>query len=292
MAYSKKWFSTTFIFSVVFVGLLIYLVVSSMVTMALLPALGIGGLYAEADSLQGSVGTVYPDYQGTGNAAGITDFGEPYSVDISTTTPTCGDGGIPMLVIELDGQAKAEDFTFRKDIKVPFLDDGWMVISIKDPAITLSGENLKIFATQISGDYIEIRNIRAIEGGVNDLTSESDDTWGPNSGQFVLQGGQDTQPNVPGLRAEKIQAWIHGATGERITLETPPGQFVNASIQYQTTAEVESFYDGSDPKLGFDLEDDNLDFDDSPSDDGRVQRGFGQNEGYFTCSAIGGVEGS
>jgi hypothetical protein len=291
MAYNKKTFSTTFVFSVVFVSFLVYLVASSILTMALLPAVGVGGLYAEADSLSGSVGTVYPEYQGTSNAVGITDFGEPYGVDISTTTPTCGNGGIPMLVIELDGQAKATNFTFRKDLKVPFLDDGWMVITIDDPAISLSGENLKIFASQIAGDYIQIRNVRAIEGGVEDPFTESPDTWGPNSGQFVLRGGQGTDPNVPGLEAVNIQAWIHGATGERITLETPPREFVNASIQYQTTSEVENFYDGSDPKLGFALEDDNLDFDDNSFDDSRVQRGFGNQEGYFPCSDIGGVTG-
>ena len=292
MTYSKRKFSASFVFSVVFVSFLVYLVVSSMLTMALLPALGVGGLYAEADSLQGSVGTLYPEYKGTSDAAGVTPFDSAYNVDTSTTTPTCGNGGIPMLVIELDGQASAQDFTFRKDLKVPFLDDGWMVITINNPAITLSGENLKIFASQVAGDYIQIRNVRAIEGGIDDPFVESDDVWGPNSGQFVLQGGQGTDPNVPGLEAVDIQAWIHGATGERITLETPPGEFVNASIQYQTTSEVENFYDGTEPKLGFDLEDENLDFDDNSFIDSRVQRGFGNQEGYFPCSDIGGVTGS
>ena len=291
MTYSKRRFSASFVFSVVFVSFLVYLVVSSILTMALLPALGVGGLYAEADSLQGSVGTLYPEYQGTSSAAGVTRFDSAYNVDTSTTTPTCGNGGIPMLVIELDGQASAQNFTFRKDLKVPFLDDAWMVITIRDPAITLSGENLKIFASQIAGDYIQIRNVRAIEGGVDDPFAESDDVWGPNSGQFVLQGGQGTDPNVPGLEAVDIQAWIHGATGERITLETPPGEFVNASIQYQTTSEVESFYDGTDPKLGFGLEDENIDFDNVGSGDERVERGFGTQGGYFPCSDIGGVTG-
>jgi hypothetical protein len=294
MSYRKREFGVSFIFSVLFVAGILYLIASSIIAMAFLPALGVGGLYAQADSIEGSVGTVYPEYQGDFTAFDHTDFDVPYNVDIGTTTPTCGGDGIPMLVVELDGQAVAENFEFRKDLRVPFLDDRWMVIEVKDPAITLSGSNLKIFVTQLAGDSIRIRNVRLLEGGIENPRQEGGDTWGPDSSQFALQGGLNTSPNVPGLEADSIQAWLHAAVGERITLETDEGQLVNAEVSYRTTQQVEDFYTGAaageNAKLGFGLPDQNIDFD---AED-RLQRGFvsgGSDQGYFTCDDQGEVAG-
>lgn len=267
--------------------------------MALLPAVGAGGLYAEVGTIEGDVGTVYPEFQGDQPTLigdpDNPDLDSPYDVPITTLTPTCGDAGIPMLVIELDGQARAANFEFRKDIALPFLDDRWMVMEINQPPVTLSGDNLKIFTTQFTGDYLEIRNARVIEGGIEDPDQESDDQWGPNSGQFVIRGGMDTAPNVPGIRGQGIEAWIHGATGERVTLESPDAQPLNIDISYQRTEEVMEFYGGDDPKLGFGLTDTNIDWETWWDDDERVQRGTdpwgtpSDDDGYFTCSDLGGV---
>lgn len=297
MSYDNRKMYSSFLFSALMLGFLIYLIGSSMIAMSLMPALGAGGLYAEVDSIQGDVGTVYPEYQGDGTGFGDLDgtSRQDYEVPITTTVPTCGADGIPMLVVELDGQASAEGFTFRKDVRLPFIDNRWMVIQIRD--VTISGSNLKIFTTQLAGQFLRIRNARVVEGGIEDPDVESDDTWGPDSSQFVIQGGQDTLPNIPGLEGQDISAWIHGATGQRVTLETPPGDLLSVDINYNTTEQVISYYDGTagpdeDPKLGYDLQDENIDF----SGGDRIQRGivpnFGEpadDEGYFTCSDLGQV---
>ena len=296
MSYNRAKLGTSFLFSTIVLAFLIYLISSSMVAMSLMPALGAGGLYAQVDSIEGDVGTVYPEYQGDGTGFGNLDGTgrADYAVPITTTVPSCGDDGIPMLVVELDGQARADGFSFRKDVRLPFINDRWMVIQIND--VTISGSNLKIFTTQLAGQFLRIRNARVVEGGIEDPNIESDDTWGPDSSQFVIQGGQDTRPNIPGLEGQDIQAWIHGATGERITLEADEGGFVNVDISYNTTNQVMGFYDGTAPgedaKLGFDLQDENIDF----GGGDRIQRGivpgFGEpadDDGYFTCSDLGQV---
>ncbi len=295
MSHSLGRFSGSFAVAFVVVMVLLYLILTSQIAVALMPALGAGGLYAEASFLEAQQGTVYPEYQG---GQSLVDF-DAYEVDITTTVPACGDDGIPMLVLDLDGEARAVGFEFRKDLQLPFADERWMVIEIREPPVTISGDNLKIFTTQMAGSYLEIKNARVIEGGIEDMDEESNTQWGPDSDQFVIKGGMDTGGNVPGLRAQDVQAWMHGATGERVTLETPPQARINIDISYQTTQEVRGFYTGdagpgTDPKLGFDLQDQNIDFqDDSDEEDRRVRRsfdgGFFGEEGYFTCSDVGGV---
>lgn len=300
MGYDKRRGISSLIVSTVAFAALIYLILSATIAMSLVPALGAGGLYAQANFIEGQTGTVYPEYQG---GQDLVSF-EEYGVDITTTVPSCGDDGIPMLVVDLDGEARAGGFEFRKDVKLPFAPERWMVIELTEPAVTISGDNLKIFTTQMTGSFLEVKNARVIEGGnpdmVGERTEQSDEQWGPNSNQFIIKGGVETQENVPGLRGQDIEAWIHGATGERVTIETPPNTFVNVDISYETTSQVEGFYtgdaDGEDAKLGFGLEDQNIDWQSSfDEDDERVRRGttgFGADDddgGYFTCSDLGGV---
>ncbi len=291
MGYRVRRFSLSFILSFLLVVGLGFLIVSSTVALALMPALGVGGLYAQADRIVGSQGTVYPEYQGqTGGFGSPTD---PYSVGIGTTTPECPPPGIPMLVISLEGNARATSFDFRKDVRLPLFQDRWMVININD--VTLSGEEIKIFTTQFGGDFIELKNVRLLEGGIKDPNTRSNTQWGPNSNQFVLKGGIDTKPTVPGLEAQEIEAWIHGATGKRITLEKPGGGLVGVDVSYRRTQDLVDFYEASassGAKLGYGLTDKNIDFDGSINDD-RVKRGGPfANDGYFTCSPPdgGGVE--
>jgi hypothetical protein len=300
MGYKKDRLLTSTIASIITVILVVYLVSSSMVAMALMPALGAGGVYLSVDFIEGNVGTVYPEYQGDGTGFGSGDTRQNYNVPITTTTPACGGDGIPMLVIELDGQARAENFSLRKDIKIPFLEDKWLVVEIDDPAPVISGENLKLFATQFSGDFLRVRNVRLLEGGIQDEFTESEDTWGPDSSQLALQGGANTKDNIPGLEGKDIQAWIHGATGERVTLETPPGEFVNVDISYQTAEQVIGFYNGTNdgqPKLGYGgvLTDENYESENANGffDVDRINRGrlggTADDSGYFTCSDLGKV---
>jgi len=211
MGYDGRRLGISFTMATVILVGLIYLIVSSMVALSVLPALGAGGLYGQVENLEGEVGTVYPEYQGDGTD--FLDEDDPdgvdrvtdrldYEVPITTSVPACGDDGIPMLVIELDGEARATGFELRKDIQVPFLEGRWMVIELKDPPLTISGDNLKVFTTQFAGRFLEVRNARIIEGGIENPSFGSGDNWGPDSSQFVIRGGQEAGGdgvNPPGL---------------------------------------------------------------------------------------------
>jgi hypothetical protein len=268
----------TSVLSVTSLGLILYLVLSSQVALALMPVLGTGGLYAEADTLTGDVGTVYPEYQ---------DDNTNYNQPVGTTTPECGgsSGGIPMLVVELDGQARGLGFYFRKDVQIPFIQERFMSIQIgKDQSVGISGQNLKLFVSQLGGDELLIRNARVNEGGPG---GSGDGKWGSQSEEFYLKGGLGTDPTVPGLRATRVSAWLHAATGEQITLETAEGP-LDIQVSYPTRSELYDFYsDRSGPTrfgYGRQLTDENPDDTIRDPSGDRIERGIESGgAGYIPC---------
>jgi hypothetical protein len=266
MTYSNKKFGSSLLVSALAMGFMIYLILSAQVVMALMPVLGAGGVYVEAGSIEGQTGKVYPEYQPDNPA---------YGQSIGTTTPECS-GGIPMYVIDLQGEARATDFSFRKDVDIPFVANRWLSVSVEN--IAISGTNLKLFTSQFGGSELLLRNVRLREG------KSDTNKWGPSSGEFYLEGGQGTDAAVPGLTGTDISAWLHGATGESIVLE-PQKSFVNLNITYPTDTELETFY-VTNGLFGYDLEDDNYDYGNfDGTDDPRVQRGTADgNSEYFPCT--------
>jgi len=240
--------------------------------MALMPVLGTGGVYAEATLLEADQGAIYPEYE---------DDSSNYNQIIGTTTPECGgvDGGIPMLVVALDGEARALGFFLRKDIQIPFIEERFLSVKIgENNRVGLTGDNLKLFTSQLGGDSLLFRNVRANEGGPGGGSTEK---WGSNSGEFYFEGGQGTDPTVPGLKARNITAWLHGTTGQQITLEADGGP-VNIDVVFPTRTELFNYY--ADNRFGYALEDQNPDFTLNDFTDDRVERGLEDGGGgYFAC---------
>lgn len=272
MGYSTHRFGAVFVLSGLAIAFMIYLILSSQITMALMPVLGTGGLYAEADFLEADQGTIYPEYE---------DDNSNYNQPIGTTTPECGgvSGGIPMMVVELDGEARGIGFFFRKDVQLPFIQERFMSLKIgENNRVAITGNNLKLFTSQLGGDSLLLRNVRANEGGPGGGSTEK---WGANSGEFYLEGGQGTDPTVPGVKARDITAWLHGATGQQITLEGDGGP-VNINVTFPTRTELFNYY--ADNRFGYNLEDQNPDFSLNDFTDNRVERGLeAGGAGYFPC---------
>ena len=209
---------------------------SSQIAVALMPVLGIGGFYVEADSFEGEGGVVYPEK---------TDFASP----VATDTPSCEER--PMIVIELD-EANVDRFDIRKDIELPHLTNRWMSIRIEQPfGSTISGDQLSLYTTQLQANDFTIRNIIMREAGPN---GNSNDKWGPESGEFYLEGGDGvTNPaQNPGIEASGVEAWIHGVTGQQITFESAYSSYsaINVELEYPTETELESWYEDDD-RLGY-----------------------------------------
>ena len=279
MGYDLKRGSVCSLFSIAFLGLVIYLIMSSLIVAALIPVTGVGGLFVEAESLEAQTGLVYPQYEPDN-----TQFSEV----IGTSTPSCEDG-IPMLVVELDGEARALGFYFRKDVELPFLSNRFLSVEIGESSdvenpdrVALSGDELKLFTSQLGGESLLLRNIRVQEG-------TSNDKWGPESGEIILEGGQQTAERIPGIEASNVAAWLHGATGQRVTIE-PQQSDLNFQISYPTTQEVSDFYRGSaatNEKFGYDLPDEGGgSVSGLGQDEQRVERGVASgDQGYFPCNA-------
>lgn len=275
-SYNGKRFGIALVFSILAFSFLLYLIISSQVAMALMPVLGTGGIYAEADLLQANQGAIYPEYE---------DDSSNYNQIVGTTTPECGGtgGGVPMLVVDLDGEARAIGFYFRKDIQIPFIQERFASIKIgENNPVALSGQNLKLFTSQLGGDSLLLRNVRANEGGPNGASTEK---WGANSAEFYFEGGQGTSDTVPGLKAQGITAWLHAATGQQLTLEADGGT-VDIEVSFPTRTELFNYY--ADNRFGYTLEDQNPDFSLNDFTDNRVERGLQDgSQGYFPCDPSG-----
>lgn len=229
MGHSKRRLVAAVISSSVAVSLLVFLILSSHVAMALMPVVGIGGVYGQIDSFEGNDGYVYPEY---------TDGS---SFPVATDTPACEQ--IPMLVVELE-DGEVNNFDIRKDIELPHLSDRWMSIRIEQGfGGSIELDSLQIYTTQLAADSLLVRNIQLEEQGHGGK-------FGPNSGEFTLEGGQDTSSFTPGLEADGVEIWLHAVTGQGITFQDDTGVLgLDIDIEYPTTSELESYYDG---RLGYD----------------------------------------
>lgn len=238
MGYSGRVLLSSLSLSGLALLLVVFLLLTSQVTMALMPVVGIGGVYAEIDYFEGNDGTMYPN---------IDEWGSP-----ATDTPECE--AIPMLVIELQ-DGVVERFDIRKDIELPHLDDRWMSLRIEQPfGASIDLDEISFYTTQLAADSLLVRNIRAEE-------SNFGGKWGSDSGEFVLEGGQDTASWEPGLEASNVEVWLHAVTGQGITFESTSSfnPAINVELEYPTTSELESYYDGrlgyNEPSFGMDRED-------------------------------------
>jgi hypothetical protein len=272
MSYKKSRFAVSVVSTVVALSFLLYLVLSAQVAMSLMPAVGIGGFYAQIDSFSGNTGELYPEYT---NAAQYNTQVYPHTVQ--TSTPACD--AVPMAVVELTGEASAIGFSLTKDIEIPFITGQFLRINITDSdsdPLGLTGENLKLFVTQLGGDSLLVRNI------VLNESKSTTDKWGPDSGEFYLRGGQEAEGD--GLVGTDIEGWLHGIEGTQVTLERGVSS-VNIQLEYPTETEVNNFYDslfGYDHSRTFrSTQDENPEFGTAS----RVDRADAAGtEGYMTCS--------
>lgn len=221
MSYSKDRFTATFALTVLGTAALIFLILSSQIAVAALPVVGMGGILLSADDFQGNNGKVYPQYgQTQGPSHGITD------------TARCKQR--PMLVFELD-QASVNGYQIYKDVQIPYFEDRWLSVTVDQPSNSISSpETIKIYTTQLTADQLSLINVQMREG-------TSSNKWGPNSGEFILEGDPGNNVN-PDLFATNVVTWVHALTGQQVTLEGTAANPVEIDIQYNTTADLRSRY--------------------------------------------------
>jgi hypothetical protein len=226
-------FGASLALSAVFLFGLIFLILSSTVVMGLLPTLGIGGVYVEGETFFGNDGTVYPA------SNQYTD----------TPAETCDER--PMLAIELQ-DAIIQGFTFRKDVKLPFIPNRWMSISIVQPSAgtgdsaVIDANTITLYTTQLEGQSLLIRNIDLREGASNDK-------FGPNSGELLLEGGANVEGSCQvgdtsgcGIEATDINGWVHAVTGDGVLFDSrSQDNAIEVDLSYPTTAEVRDYYEGT-----------------------------------------------
>lgn len=230
MKYSKLRFTGVFSTATVATVALIFLVVSSQVAVAVLPVVGIGGLLLTADEFTGQDATVYPEKGQLENA--------PDSV---TDTVACEER--PMLVFDLQG-ASAQNFALYKDIQVPYFTDQWATIKIVETnGGSLDANNVQIYTTQLEASSLNITNIRLAEAGPNPNV-RSTEKFGPNSGEFILQGDpESTATQGDNLVSKDIKTWVHAITGQSVVIQGDTGGLVNIELDYVTTADIQNRYD-------------------------------------------------
>lgn len=233
--------------------LLLYLFISAGMVWGMMPAIGLGGIYAEGDAFTGNVGQMYPVYQTGGS-------GDP--ADPLTDTPGTQCDTRPMVAFSLE-DAQVEGAMFRKDLELPFMTNRFMSLVVTqpegagDPAF-FSAEQVDLFITQMRAGQLVFRNIEMREGGPD---GTSTDKWGPESGELYIEGGDtggtqlppDTQfpGTMDGLIADDIEMWLHGMQGQEISFD--PGDqaiAVDFALEFPTDGELDEWYDG---RLGFDM---------------------------------------
>jgi hypothetical protein len=223
MGYSIRKFVASLSGFTLAVALLTFFIFSSQVTLAILPVVGTGGVFLQADSFNGENGVVYPQY------------GQLSPDYPNKNTDTAGCQQRPMLVFQLDA-ARVDGYTIFKDIKLPYFDERWMSIAIDQSDGSLEAQNgqIKIFTTQLEAGSLALDNVDIKE-------QNNGEVWGPNSGEFLLRG--DPQDSVSGtdLRATGVTAWVHAITGQQINFNSPTG--ITFDVQYNTTSEIQSRYD-------------------------------------------------
>lgn len=232
------------------VGVLIFLILSSQVAMATFPVVGIGGLFLTADTFDGEDAIVYPEKGTIDESRGVV-----------TDTMACQER--PMLVFDLQG-AEATNYALYKDIRVPYFQDEWVTIQIvEENGGVIDASNIQLYTTQLEADTLDVDNIRLAEGGPG--AGRSDEKFGPNSGEFILQGdplGQ-TPDGDNNLRTTNVKAWLHAILGQQLVLQGGADGFVDIELRYLTTSDIQNRYDS----IGIDS----------------LDRQGRSREGYFDC---------
>ena len=281
MTFSKKRFGLSITLSIAVTVFLLYLVISAGFVMGLLPVVGIGGVYAEGESFSGNVGTIYPEY----------DDSQSINNEPITDTPASQCEVRPMVVFQLEN-ARVEGIEFRKDLQLPFLTNRWMSLRLIQPSSStgqpafLSGDQVRLYITQLKADELIIRNIDLREAGPGGV-SASGPKWGPQSGELYIEGGDTNGTVLPdgtdgdvadGLVAQDLEVWVHGLEGQSIGFN--PGDqstAIVAELEFPTDGEVANYYN---KRLGFDLPEypnqENPEFPAQSTD----------RDEYFTCNPI------
>lgn len=227
MSYSPKRFLASFASFTVAVALLIFLILSSQMAMAVLPAVGMGGVFLDADEFSGQNAVVYPQYG---------QLSSEYP-DRVTDTATCKQR--PMLALRLNG-ATVDGYSVFKDIRLPYFENQWMSITIDQPSGSITTPDtgtVTIFATQLDVGTLEVDNIKLSEGNSGDRSNK----WGPNSGEFLLEGDPNDDVFGNDLTATNIKVWTHAITGDRVNFNSPNG--FKIEVNYQSTADLHDRYD-------------------------------------------------
>lgn len=231
MKHSKKRFFGIFSVATVAVGTLVFLILSAQIAMATLPVVGMGGMFLTADSFNGNDAIVYPE-------KGTIDEER----DVVTDTTACEER--PMLVFDLGG-AEAENFALYKDIEVPYFDEQWLTIQIiEEDGGSIEAENAQLYVTQLEADLLEVDNVRLAEAGP-DPDVRSTDKFGPESGEFILDGDPEgtTPAGEDNLRSTNAKAWLHALTGQSVTIEGDGGGFVNIETEFVDNDDLLNRYD-------------------------------------------------
>jgi hypothetical protein len=152
--------------------------------------------------------------------------------------------------------ASIDGFLLRKDISIPFIPQRYVTVEIEEQNAQITGNGITLYTTQLYTDDLTLVNVEVTEG-------EGTQKWGPNSGELIIRGGQNTAPGTDGIRAseeptESVEAWIHGLSGQGVTFDSPESSSIEIRIEYPTQTEVNNFYStgtedgtGNDPRLGY-----------------------------------------
>lgn len=231
MGYDPRRFGVGIGGSTIAASAFVVLVLSSQLAMAILPVLGIGGFYIEADYFYGQDGgTIYPQ---KGSVDSTPDHGV-------TDTFECQER--PMLVFELD-DARIYGFTMYVDIELPF-QDRWMSIQLEQPSAAdfrdsafIQGDNIKIYSTQFAADYLSLKNVVMTEDG--DYTD-----FGPTNDQFIMKADPSDQTgSQEAIYSENLKMWLHAVTGSNIVFDKgAQTQSLSFELTYPTTDELDARY--------------------------------------------------
>lgn len=197
--------------SIAAVALLFYLVVAQQLAVAIVPVVGIGGVYLQADEFRGDKGLIYPE---------------------EVETAECEQR--PVIVIDFQ-DAKIQGMSAYKDIKLPHLTDRWMTVQLTQPSTaSVRGTDAKIYASEFSADFLRAWNSRVSEGG-------GWTNYGPGSDEFLLEA--DPNDNTfPDLKALNMEAWVHKITVGNLRMFGGSGDVrtVSINITFPTTSELRS----------------------------------------------------
>lgn len=221
MSYSKGRFAGVLSISTAVVLVMLVLIFFMQVAVGLLPVVGVGGILLQADSFKGNNGLIYPQYGQTAPPShGVTD------------TSNCMNR--PMLVFQLDG-ATVNGYQVYKDVKLPYFEDQWMTVRIDQATNSIEGNQIRIFTTQLAADRLALDNVEISEG-------ESQNKWGPQSGEFLMKGDPKGNVDPVDLNATGVTTWVHAITGQSVSFVGESNDLVTIDVWINSTTDLENRY--------------------------------------------------